>query len=545
MRCRVTFVLLCTAVLATLAASVSVKDKVATVTIYASPPADYRVALNQLDPAGIAWARFEDTLNVTGWGILNIKTNGQFSDAQQAYAAGLAEGVLTAGRIYEQYLNIYATTFGPASPPSANLTAFLDAQDAWTRSSIAQNPTDQYWMHVHNIIQQFDALMDGYNRAWELGVAAVPPLDRFAFQMLNGVGDLFDIIPATDHHQRPQWERMTNEEVALALAKRQHCSALIKVTGNYSDLFMGHSSFFTYSATNRIFKHYHFSYSNNRTGAQRVSFSSYPGFLESLDDFYMMDSGLGMVQTTIGFSNNSLYNLIRPESLLAWQRVRLASAMARTAPEWYDVYRQHYSGTYTNQYMVVDFNLFQPYQPLQDNTLWVVEEIPGMIPGSDQTATLRRGYWPSYNVPFYPQTFTASGFANLAARGVPSASYELAPRANIFRRDQGSVVDFESYKHIMRYNDWQKDPYSLGNSDNAICARGDLSTEARAGGCYDTKATNFQRIKKLHCEAINGPTYQDQPAFSWTGPFATDAHIGLPLVYNFTFIEIQAQDPTL
>jgi len=31
-------------------------------------------------------------------------------------------------------------------------------------------------------------------------------------------------------------------------------------------------------------------------------------------------------------------------------------------------------------------------------------------------------------------------------------SYELAPRAKIFRRDQGSVVDMKSMQAIMRYN---------------------------------------------------------------------------------------------
>lgn len=31
-------------------------------------------------------------------------------------------------------------------------------------------------------------------------------------------------------------------------------------------------------------------------------------------------------------------------------------------------------------------------------------------------------------------------------------SYDLAPRAKIFRRDQGRVTDMASMKYIMRYN---------------------------------------------------------------------------------------------
>ncbi len=49
--------------------------------------------------------------------------------------------------------------------------------------------------------------------------------------------------------------------------------------------------------------------------AKKVSFSSYPGFLESLDDFYLMDTGLVMLQTTNSIFDNSLYQYVVPESV--------------------------------------------------------------------------------------------------------------------------------------------------------------------------------------------------------------------------------------
>lgn len=42
--------------------------------------------------------------------------------------------------------------------------------------------------------------------------------------------------------------------------------------------------------------------------------------------------------------------------------------------------------------MVTNFKLFTPGKALQPGTLWVVEEIPGLVAGGDQTATLARGY---------------------------------------------------------------------------------------------------------------------------------------------------------
>ena len=62
------------------------------------------------------------------------------------------------------------------------------------------------------------------------------------------------------------------------------------------------------------------------------------------------------------------------------------------------------------------------------------------------------GYWPSYNVPFYPVIYNMSGYPEMVDSFGPLLSYELAPRAKIFRRDQGTVVDMKSMQAIMRYN---------------------------------------------------------------------------------------------
>ena len=116
---------------------------------------------------------------------------------------------------------------------------------------------------------------------------------------------------------------------------------------------MAHSSFYEYANTNRIFKHYTFSgVGSEAIKAKGVSFSSYPGMLESLDDFYLMSSGLAMTQTSNNVFDNSLLDLITPRSLLAWQRVRTASLLAGSGGEWAAAFAKQASGTYVNQYMV-------------------------------------------------------------------------------------------------------------------------------------------------------------------------------------------------
>ena len=62
------------------------------------------------------------------------------------------------------------------------------------------------------------------------------------------------------------------------------------------------------------------------------------------------------------------------------------------------------------------------------------------------------GYWPSYNVPFYPIIYNMSGYPDMVDNFGSLLSYPLAPRAKIFRRDQGTVVDMRSMQALMRYN---------------------------------------------------------------------------------------------
>lgn len=78
--------------------------------------------------------------------------------------------------------------------------------------------------------------------------------------------------------------------------------------------------------------------------------------------------------------------------------------------------------------------------------------VPSYVASGDETAILRDGYWPSYNIPFFEKVYDMSGYPEVAEKLGPDATYELCPRAKIFRRDEGNVKDIESMQYIMRYN---------------------------------------------------------------------------------------------
>ncbi len=90
------------------------------------------------------------------------------------------------------------------------------------------------------------------------------------------------------------------------------------------------------------------------------------------------------------------------------------------------------SGTYNNQWMVVDYKRFKRGKAIRDDTLWVLEQLPGKkttfptrsitlfvylnlnfsgyIVREDVSNVLRnQGYWPSYNTPYFKKIFRLSG----------------------------------------------------------------------------------------------------------------------------------------
>lgn len=68
------------------------------------------------------------------------------------------------------------------------------------------------------------------------------------------------------------------------------------------------------------------------------------GFLESLDDFYILSSGLVLLQTTNSVYNKTLLKEVIPETLLAWQRVRVANMMAYDGKMWAEIFSKYNSG---------------------------------------------------------------------------------------------------------------------------------------------------------------------------------------------------------
>ena len=90
-------------------------------------------------------------------------------------------------------------------------------------------------------------------------------------------------------------------------------------------------------------------------------------------------------------------------SVLEGVRATVANRLATTGEQWTELFRKRNSGTYNNQWMVVDYKLFKPGMgKLKPGLLWILEQIPNLVHAEDMTWLLeKQSYWPSYNTPYF------------------------------------------------------------------------------------------------------------------------------------------------
>jgi len=321
---------------------------------------------------------------------------------------------------------------------------------------------------------------------------------------------------------------------------------LVKVADDFSDLYAGHTTWTGYEEMVRLYKTYELPISVQQN-SKVTTFSGYPATLSSIDDYYLLDTGLMVTETTNGVMNAALYSAVVPSSVLSFIRVLIANKMASNGQEWVDVFSKFNSGTYNNQWIIVDTNKLVPGQSLEPGALFILEQIPGYIESADVTQILSYGYWPSYNVPYFQYIYEVSGFEYYAQNYGPFFSYEDNPRAEIFRRDSDKVASIEDMQRVQRYNDYAVDPLSHGSPGFAISSRFDLVVgnvsnpflvRAAFGG-IDSKVTSATLAKNMTSYIQSGPSHDNNPPFSWTSEWDAVAHHGMPNVWDFPWVVVQ------
>uniref|UniRef100_A0A8R1HU97 Phospholipase B-like n=1 Tax=Caenorhabditis japonica TaxID=281687 RepID=A0A8R1HU97_CAEJA len=489
----------------------------------------------------LATAYFHDEVNQTGWAFLEVDViSPKTPHWLQGYAAGFAEGRATRDLIDLHIVNTVNGYCDGAKHFCDELGEFMVDNLKWMEKEIKENPEDEYWQQVNLTVNQLFGLIHGYEN--QLG--AKIELEKLAIHpifMIQIAGDLEDLAMKFKKPENPK----------KVFSGPGHCSALVKLLPNNEDILFSHVTWSSYSTMLRINKKYSF-----KTGdpGQVYSFSSYPASITSTDDFILTSAKLAILETTIGNYNEKSLDLIVPNSVLTWIRAEVAHRTASSGLQWAEAFGRHNSGTYNNEWVVVDYKQFHRGKPIQPDTgiIHVVEQMPGHIVHSDMTAHLfETTYWPGYNQPYYKQIIRLSDTDKMQEKFGDWFSYDKTPRALIFKRDHHTVTDMDSMLALMQSNNYTKDPLSRCDcnppysAENAIACRSDLnppngtypfkSLGFRDHGAIDVKVTNSRLIGALQFTAVSGPPHGAVPVFDWkTSPLREKVpHFGQPDRWTF------------
>jgi hypothetical protein len=520
----------------------------------------------------LAWASYDAAINRTGWSFLSVSANASEPNATLAsYAAGYLEGYLTNAELAG-----YTANTGGAEPNSNKLAKFLEKNTAWMRAQVAASAgSDPYWAHVEAVLAQVQGLHEGQLLAGgSLSAATI-------YQNLLNGGDMFNLAPlyGASHQQLLRTPRLAR---AAQRGRADHCSALVRLTPGSRDILVSHTTWSGFESLGRAVKRYDLALAGvtgQPVPGRFTLLSGYPGLLQySSDDIYVLGpSALVTLETTIDNDNATLAEQYAShEVVLEWLRNILANRLASSGSSWAQTFSRYASGTYTNQWMVLDSKLFTPGTPPPPHTLTVLEEMPGHIRVADRTASLSGGsswgggVWASYNVVSDPYLFNISGQQALVEQyGGPQGpgaffTYLNTSRANIFRRDNAAVATVASMAHLMRSNSYKTDPLArLGcgssppsSATNAIADRSDLNPKKGDykipdlghgdSAAIDAKVVALSWLTRARAEAgdlamvvQSGPTVTDScPVFSFSAGSVKAAHEGYPDTYDFGWYQV-------
>mmetsp|Transcript_80355 Transcript_80355/g.260328 ORF Transcript_80355/g.260328 Transcript_80355/m.260328 type:complete len:648 (-) Transcript_80355:83-2026(-) len=539
-------------------------------------------------PQPLAWGAFVDSLADVGWSSLSMHTSEapDAEDGLKMYAAGVVEGYLTAQRIREFHHNSRALV--DMNPDNRQRLPKLQQALGRVASELAANARaagapgeSSFDAQVRLAFMQTWGVRDGYTLAVgrSSSLADAPQLSMVDMFVLNSDGVIDELLSKFGGQEAaPAMLLQQGAQVHKALrggfpgpqltrkARRPpagHCTGLVRLTDDRSELYFGHTTWESFSEMTRVWKVYDFPLTG--VAAKKISFSSYPGCVSSTDDYYLMDSGLAVTETTLSIPNQQHYP--PTAGVPDFIRIMAANRLATNGEAWVQSMAGSATGTYSSQWMVLNYQKFTPGSEPPDGTFFVLEQAPTANHYEDMTSWLRReGYWASFDRAFFDDVRATTGDSATEAQlrmnhGSEAAIYSKGdtPRAQIVRRTVRDVASLGAMRAEMTRNHGTEEPVdqaSLRLPRYTISARSDLRDREHSDpngspdGGVDAKVTSSCLFHSLVAEAISSPSHTSLPPFRWTTSEGRELwpgypHEGLPNAANFGWVKVDPGSPEL
>lgn len=497
----------------------------------------FEIIIGIANKSTIAWATWNnETLFTEGWLKLTIEGREGADSHDMLYCAGYLEGYLSHNEIYNHFqLMKDIEGFSRNGPFPPEWVDFVQRNMNFAFQSVEAYQDSKYWQEIGLILTQFKGIVAGYQYI----APEEKQMSQLDFWFFQSEFDLLDVQGAV----KPSG---TYDKV------NDHCSGLIRIAPDYSDIFFSHNTWSDYRDLHNQLKEYHFPIPEYK--AHRVMVSTRVGKIYSFDDFYISDAGLLVFETTNSIFNEDLYKLIIPNALFTWIRTSHCMWTTNNGSAWTEVFGRYNSGTLNNQYLILDSNKFVKNEKPTKDLLWLVEQYPGTCVRYDLTETfVKKGFFESFNVPFTKELYELAGYPQKVEQMGNIGdfySYYEAPRYKIFEREAPRVKTFEDMKDLMTYNNYKRDIYSKSDPAQAIMSRYDLRRygepygPAKTSGGIDVKVTKLSEVvTKMRIHAVGGPNhfYGLPPWKFGEGQFENVSYDGLPDEWEFDWITFDSE----
>ena len=518
---------------------------------YCRITADNRLDLSNSPDNAIVSGFFNDSIDAVGWYQLHITGVEGADPHQMMRCAGAVEGFLTHKRMYQHFRminDINGWNISEGYPEG--LTTFLTKNMQYVKESVDAYVESEFWQGVGLIYEQFQGLYEGYNLSpvKEQDEKNLTELDLW---MMQSEGDLDDLlnIPELVATEISGPTRMMQK-----VTPGEHCSGLVRLLPDFSDIYFAHDSWSDFRELHGQLKEYNLPVPQFK--AHRLTMSTRIGKLASYDDFYISDQGLFVLETTINNFNEDLYKNVKPQSLMTWLRAVHAMWTTDNGKDWTETFIKHNSGTYNNQYLVVDSKKLEVGKEPKQDLLWIIEQYPGVYMSKDITDVLvQKGFFPSFNTPWFEELYNLAGYPEHVASWGDTGNYwtyNTSARFYIFERDVPRIKNFDDFKAFMRYNNWKRDIYSNGDPGQQIMSRYDQRPKygnpllpPRLFGGLDSKCLKLKEaVWKLKFHAFASPTFDEKngiPVFEF--PDDENYYKGLPKRWEFDWITFESDQP--
>lgn len=235
------------------------------------------------------------SINTTGWGRLVVELNGDVDEETRIYAGGYIEGYISQELIDLSWVNQEVSVSGKAEK-------FIEHSLSWVEENAkSQGASSEEWKQAGLVLVQQTGLFDGYSFASKNS----PAITKKQLLHYGMADEIDDIESAVNVDRRPNYNNMSNSEFRLASILRDHCSAMVKVTANFSDIYSAHVTWYDYSSMLRLFKSIMTVSSDGKSLSGRangnfadVHYSGYPGKFASSDDYYYTSEKLTIWETS-------------------------------------------------------------------------------------------------------------------------------------------------------------------------------------------------------------------------------------------------------